>query len=52
MIRRFLQSAARSFGRKYRYDVSYMLDTIDVSRSDGCAAIGFDLPFALWSRAA
>lgn len=41
MIRRFLQNAARSFGRKYRYDVSYMLDTIDVSRSAGIRLLMF-----------
>ncbi|WP_245226962.1 hypothetical protein [Parasedimentitalea maritima] len=35
MIRWFLQRATRAFGRKYQYDVSYMLDVIDVSRSAG-----------------
>ena len=35
MIRRFLERAARAFGRKYRYDVSYMLDVIDVSPNAG-----------------
>jgi len=35
MIRWMLQRGARAFGRKYRYDVSYLLDVIEVSRSAG-----------------
>lgn len=35
MIRGFLERAARSFGRRYRYDISYMLDVIEVSPNAG-----------------
>ena len=35
MIRWILQMGARAFGRKYHYDVSYMLDTIEASASGG-----------------
>ncbi|OUS38113.1 hypothetical protein A9Q94_03580 [Rhodobacterales bacterium 56_14_T64] len=35
MIRWILQHGARAFGRKYQYDVSYLLDVIEVSRSAG-----------------
>ncbi len=35
MIRWFLERGARAFGRKYEYDVSYMLDVIETSGSAG-----------------
>ena len=35
MIRWILERGIRSFGRKYQYDVSYMLDVLDVSTSAG-----------------
>jgi len=41
MIRWILQRGARAFGRKYQYDVSYMLDVIEVSRSAGARLVLF-----------
>ena len=39
MIRWILQRAARRFGRRYQYDVSYMLDTIEASPKAGVRAL-------------
>ena len=35
MLKRILERGARAFGRKYEYDVSYMLDVIESSTSAG-----------------